>query len=781
MARKAGYDDEIDLKKLFLKYLARWYIFAACLVVAIIAAFMFNTLSEPVYRVKSMVLISEEGRPSPVMPEITGLMQRESWHNQRAILQSHTLVSKAIENMDSDVDVSYYAIERRPGFSLRNEIYTDSPFRVVWDKNSQQPFGESFRVEILGSGRFSIEGSGGSSLFSENNEYEFGYHFNGNGYSFRLELRGEYNDNNFRGDTYEFVIHDEMSLLNDYMENLDIEPMGRDYSIVEVFFQATNRQRAFDFVNSLTSTYLQQNLEEKNQTAVNTEDFINSELEKVTASLEETEVILQNYREKHQVMEVDLIATHLFEELKELDREYSIEQVKREYYDLLVDYVHDDVEFSEVFGPSALGIEDPLLNNLLIELSNLYNERARLLLTTTKSTPSVQIVEEKIRQSKATLKENIQSLQSASDIMVNNLSRRIEQNEERINRLPQTERDMIKIQRLFSLNEATYNFLMEKRAEAGIAKASNIPDHKIIDPARPDPMDNEGIVSPRPVLNYAIAIGLGLILPLIFLVLREFLNTRITDKDEVTSAVDFPVVGLLPHHKELKHAKEPKPVIFDQKRMPLVEALRSLRSNLQFYSPKKQSKLIAITSTRGQEGKTSTAVNLAASIAMLDRKVIYIDADMRKPSVSLNGDIWRNRGLSNYLAGQFGMEDIISQSSENKNFYMISSGTIPPNAAELMEREEMDRLLENLGTFEYILIDTPPVGLVSDAQHILSKADVILYILRHGYSRHTDLEFLNEYSENTGLKNIVIAINAVKSPTRYGYGYGYGYGVGVGR
>ena len=769
-------EESIDLKKLFFKYLPYWYLFAIAIVLAGVLAFVNNRLTEEVYSVKSTVLIREDRMTMPLLME-TGMQQgRSHWFNEKAILRSYTMIEQTLARMD--VGVSYYNIDRTLGSLIRKEIYHHTPFRVEWDNAHPQPFDKTFTVRILDANTYEISVENDVEGFERQKTIRFGEEVQGPEYAFSLDWVAEYDAEEHEGQGYEFIIHSPQQLTNRYKRALNVSPMGQNFSIVEVNFEATNLERGLDFVNMLADTYLEQNLAEKNQTSQNTIEFIDEQLEEVTMSLDEAETRLQEFREDEQLLDISILATQILTELQELDQQRQMEQLKQQYYDFLLEYVRDEREFTEVFAPASLGIEDPILNNILLELSKLHNEKARLLLTTTERSPSVQAINKEIEQSKATLEENLRSIRAASDIMMRDLNERIATKESRVNQLPQTERELIGIERIFNINDATYNFLLEKRAEAGISLASNMPDHKVVDPAR-----FESIVSPRRQMNYALALALGIFLPGMFLVMRDFFNTRILDKDEVTKKLGFPIVGLVPHQGGKKGIKIPGIVVYDQPRSNILEAFRSMRSNLQFFAPDAQNKMIVVSSTRANEGKTFTALNLAGALALSNRKTLFIDADLRKPPVVIDR-AYRERGLSNHLIGQLKLEDILHKSRQNDNLYMISGGTIPPNPPELLDHYTMDTLLANLREeFEFIIVDTPPLGLVADAQPLLKRADMVMYIIRHNFSRQTDLDFIRDFSEKTRLKNMVITINDVKTGTThsgYGYGYGAGYGYGLG-
>jgi tyrosine-protein kinase Etk/Wzc len=765
--------DQLDLRKLVSRYRSLWYVFAICVVLGLAGAHMINTIKQNVYRVRSVMLIHEDRTVIPLLRDFNMLAPRNNFFNEAARLESFTLIDSVLARMD--VEVSYYEAETIFGLIRRTEVYPDSPFRVQFDKGHLQPFGQVFTIKVIDGDWYELAVMKGLNGFDTAKKYFFGEKLEGEGHSFTINM-AKYESDKHRGRSFQFVINDMHSLTEMYWEQLTIMPLRRESSIVEITFEATNLQRAQDFVNTLTRTFNHQNLHYKNHTAQNTIRFIDEQIALTSGNLQATEGRLQNFREKQQLMDIGLIATQLMNQLEELDKERSMEEVKRRYYNFLQEYVSDARDFSEVFGPSALGIDDPLLNNLVLELSNLHTERGRLRLTTTERSPSVVAVDQNIKQVKATMAENIRSIRSASDIKMSDLNARISRIEGRISELPSTERELMGIQRMFNITDATYNFLLEKQAEAGISLASNLPDHIVIDPARFD-----RIVAPAKEINYALGFLLTFILPLTVLGLRDYFNTRIRSKEDVTRALTFPVVGLIPRYKPLRH-KEVDVVIFDQPFSPITEAFRSVRSNLHFFSPKTENNLIVVTSTRSGEGKTFTAVNLAGALAMANKRTLYIDADVRKTHPNRFTQHMIDVGLSNYLIGQAKLEDIINPSRFNENMYIMNSGIRSPNPAELIESQVMMRLLEEkLNKFEYIIIDTSPVGLVADAQPLMTRAMLNLFVIRHNFSQYADLDFIRDYSIRAGLKNIVVTINDVKrTPQGYGYGYGHGYGFGYG-
>jgi tyrosine-protein kinase Etk/Wzc len=764
-------EDKVDLVKLLTKLRPYWYVFVIATLIGLTWAYLMNTLKTRVYQIKSSILIQEDKTIRPVLLNMNMPGNHSTINNSIAVLESYSLIDTVLSDMEALV--SYYEKARLFEPFPRTEIYLNSPFRVSFNKDDSQPYYQKFTLKIIDDDWFSLDGIKGLEGLDEDKQYFFGQKIEGRGFSFIVTRVKPYSEEIHSKRTYEFVMINPAELAVIYRGSMLIESLYPESSVFEISFKTSNRQRGLDFVDRLTYAFIRKNLNEKNHTAQNTIRFIENQIALTAGELDATESRLQSFREQEQLMDISVLATQLVNELQVLDKERSVEEVKISYYNFLQEYVSDKRDFSEVFGPSALGIDDPMLNNLLVELSNLHTERGRLLLNTTERSPSVQAIDQNIRQAKATLEENIRNIRAASGILMTDLNNRISRLERRISQLPGTERELVGLQRMFNITDATYNFLLEKQAEAGIALASNMADHKIIDAAR-----YIGTIAPKRTLNYALGLVLGIFLPLIFLNLRDMLNTRIVSKEQITSALNFPVIGIIPNYKSQLKNGEIEVVIFDQPYSPVTESFRNIRSNLHFFSPKKQDNIIVVTSTRSGEGKTFTAVNLAAVLAMSKKRTLYIDADIRKVQTNHFTKDMLEFGLSNYLIGRAGLEEVINVSSWNEFMFIMNSGIVSPNPAELIESEAMTRLLkEELQEFEYIIVDTSPVGMVADAKALMKQADLNLFIIRHNFSQNTDLDYIQDFSNKAELKNMVIAINDIKQSNKsYGHGYGFGYG-----
>jgi len=347
---------------------------------------------------------------------------------------------------------------------------------------------------------------------------------------------------------------------------------------------------------------------------------------------------------------------------------------------------------------------------------------------------------------------------------------RIAQVNEELGRLPGTERKLVSIQRDFDLNSTVYNFLLEKRAEAGIAKASNIAVNKIIDTAEPY---NATRIKPKTRQNYMLALILGLLLPAIAVVIIDLMNNKVIDKKDIEKVTKVPILGFISHSSYGNEI----PVV-EKPGSTLSESFRSIRTSLKYLIPDDKPAVISVTSTVSGEGKTFVAVNLAAIISLLGRKTLLIGLDLRKPRIHKILGLDNSVGMSTFLSGNTGYDKTV-QKTRIENLWYASSGPVPPNPAELIERQTMADFVEEARKhFDYIIIDTPPVAIVTDALLLSRLTDVTLFVVRQRYTSRNTLSLIDEIYRGHEIKNPGIVVNDISMSGYYGYGLRYGYTMG---
>lgn len=384
--------------------------------------------------------------------------------------------------------------------------------------------------------------------------------------------------------------------------------------------------------------------------------------------------------------------------------------------------------------------------------------------------PSLTLLNAKIQNTMKALQENINEIINSAKISLNEISNQEASIEEELQKLPVTERRLLNIQRDFKLNDQIYNFLLQKRAEAAISKASNVADNKVLDEAS---AYSTVQIAPLESKNKMVAIVLGLLFPLSILFLLEFFNNKINDVKVIEKLTKVPIFGSVGHND--KSSDIP---VADNSKSTIAESFRALRTNLQYILRDKEKKVICMSSTMSGEGKTFCVINLAAILAQAQKKTLLLSLDLRKPKIHKIFNIDNKVGLSTYLIGKTSYEDIIKPTNID-HLYVSVSGPIPPNPSELLDTELMEKFITRAkNEFDFILIDTPPIAIVTDAILLSRYSDANIFVIRHNYSPRDVLYLVDELSNKRNVPNIGILINDVKVNSYYAYGKKYSYNYG---
>jgi tyrosine-protein kinase Etk/Wzc len=441
-----------------------------------------------------------------------------------------------------------------------------------------------------------------------------------------------------------------------------------------------------------------------------------------------------------------------------------------QYFEYLSEYLTSRNESGLIISPSVMGISDPLLIRLVEELSQLQLQQKEVGFMLKDDLPAANLITGNVERARDALQENVNNSINQLKISLNDVDQRIAEVNSELGRLPGTERKLIRIQRDFDLNSTVYNFLLEKRAEAGIARASKVSDNKIIDSAEPY---NAIRIKPKTRQNYMLAFVLGLLFPAIAIIIIDLMNNKVIDKKDIERLTRTPVLGFISHS-----AYGTEMPVIEKPGSTLAESFRSIRTSLKYFTPDDQPVVIAVTSTVSGEGKTFVAVNLAAIVSMLGRKTLLVGLDMRKPRIHKILNLDNVDGMSTLLSGTSKYEDVIQKTSID-NLWYASAGPVAPNPAELIERKPMTGFLERARKqFDYIIIDTPPVAVVTDAMLLAQHADVTLFVVRQRYSSKNTLHLIDEIYRNREIKNPGIIVNDISMSGYYGYGLRYGYTMG---
>ena len=784
-------EQAVDIKQLIYIFLSHWYLFAICVFVALVVGFLINRYSTNVYQTAGTVLIKEDRSSFDATSIMTNMSfgNYQNVDNEIAILKSYSLTDRVVRKMD--LEVTYM----EKGRIAASEMYKTAPFTVEFDRSVPQAVGLVYEV-ALDSENITLHGT------SEHlTRYDYILSQATESHAEKIDItneckQGEWIDNGYNririvlNDNYKPDVDNSRNLsfwLNSYpslvkgMSSFSVSPTSKQSSVVSVVMNGTNKQKIVDFTNTLMNEYVSRGLEKKNMVSENTIEFIDSELTGIQASLSKSESELKDFRTRNDLMNLDMQANQVYTNLRALDKERSEMAVNVKIYKRLQDYIRVQIDDPEnLAAPSTMGINDPLLNQLSRDLVTLSQTKATQLLTLTEQHPQIVKLNEQIVTTKKALLENVNNLVENAEMSLKEIDRRINALESESRLLPGKQQQLINYQRDFDFNDDTYKYLMQRKAEAQILRASNTPDNEILDEAR---IERTTKISPRTSMNYLIALVLGLLIPALYLFLKDFFNVSVSDRKDVEKLTKFPIIGQVAQTSD----KDPL-VVVNNPKSPIAESFRSIRTNIEFLTQGKSKSTILVTGDMQSIGKTFNSINLASIYALYGKKTVLLGFDMRKPKLYQEFGINNNIGLSSYFSNQETLDGIIQASNKIPTLDVITSGPIPPNPAELIASEKCDELFKELKErYDYIIIDTPPLGLVTDAFLLMRHTDVNLFIVRQGITNKNIFGSIIKDLEDRGI-NVSIIINGIDTGKSYGYsygkyryGYGYAYGYGYGK
>ncbi|HUW05819.1 MAG TPA: polysaccharide biosynthesis tyrosine autokinase [Williamwhitmania sp.] len=771
MYGNAPEEEQLDIKHLIYRVLGNWYWFAISIFAFLFIAYLINRYSEQVYSVTSSVIVKDDDNSKGLTGAenlIQGLKlvrNTKSVQNEIGILQAYTLAYQTVSQLP-DFNVTYVAVGRR---SIKEQkLYKSSPFKVILDTSKANMANYPVYINILSKDKYQLEIDDGMGI---SQTMQFGQQFTNDAFSFKVVLR---NPNDYTEDLvgrrYYFTINDLNSMAIAYQAKVTVTLNDKKGSILTLVSTGYVAEQEADYLNKLMEVYINRGLEEKNQIAENTVKFIDVQLADMTDTLQRAEQRLQDFRTNNKVIDLKQEGGALLDRIKALQNEKGMFELKGRYYAYLKKYLADRSELNNLVAPSAMGVDDPQLGMLLDEINKTYIERAELKASVKQGNPGLEQLNIRLENLRSSLAEKVNSLIATNIVARQDIEVRMGKVEAEVLKLPGNERLLIGFERDFDLIDKMYTYLQEKRAEAAIAKASNIPDNKVLDAALPQ---NATIIKPKKSMNYLIALFAGGVLPLAILLLIDFLNDKLLDLKEIARHTKAPVIGTMGHNRYPSNL----PVI-DKSKSTLAESFRGLRTNLQYLLREPGQKVIAVTSSLSGEGKTFMAINLAAIVAMTGKKVLLLGLDLRKPKLQKLLDMESTVGVSTFLIGRNTEEEIVSATSI-PNLFFAPSGPIPPNPAELLGSERMTKLIAwARSNFDYIIVDTPPVAIVTDAFLIARFADANLFVVRYAYSSKEVIKLVDDIYTHREFKNLALVVNDFQPKRSYGYGYNYRYSYG---
>ncbi|MFD2514331.1 GumC family protein [Pontibacter locisalis] len=745
-------EETIDLAEILYKYLVHWKWFVISFVLALGAGFLYLKTQAPIYSINSSVLIKDDKKglgQDDMLKQLNIFSGTKVVDNEIDILKSYTLMEQVVT--DLNLPVHYYKSEQ-----LKNiELYgVSSPVKVTVVKPSDPgEDAEPLELKIINDKTFLLNG----------NEVAFDKEVSSAYGTILISLTGN------APDVKELfvTIRPVSAVTENYMELLTVEASSKMSTVLNMSLESAVPQKGIDILNKLVDVYNQAGLEDKNRVAANTLTFIENRLKLVSEDLTEVEKNVEAYKASEGITDISTESKLFLESVQQNDLQLNQIKIQESVLNSVYDYV---LRKNNTAGtvPATLGINDPTLLALINQLVELEAKREQTVKLVKEDNPLMLAIDEQIRNVKINLSENIQTFQKSLAITRQKLEGQNARIESTIKTIPGKERKLVDITRQQAIKNNLYTFLLQKREETALSYASAVSDSRIIDRAR----SKNKPVSPSKTKILLLFGLVGLAVPFGIIFIKDLLNNKISSRQEIEKATKAPILA------EISYSEHEEALVITSKEQTIIgEQIRALRTNLAFASPGQALQTILFTSSMTGEGKTFISLNLGASLAMIDKKTIILEMDMRKPKLHASLNIQNNLGISNYLTGQASLDEIIQPVPGQENYYIITCGTIPPNPAELLTKGRLDELFQSLrATFDYIIVDAPPVGVVTDAQILEQQADTTIYILRHNYTLKSHLPLVDSLYKESKFKNMNLVLNSVSERAGYNYGYGYGYG-----
>lgn len=575
-------------------------------------------------------------------------------------------------------------------------------------------------------------------------------------------------------DKYSFVLTDLDVAANRVRNGISVEPIKKGSSILSLSKVAYSQQEAIDVVNNSLDILSELELEEKNLASKRTLAYINEQIGIVKSKVDSSSLEYQKLQKDTRIYDFSGEKAEILASVTLLERQ----RVEYEEKIKLLNSVSNNVFQSGSQGMMDLqvfGMDEPNFSNELNILRGLELERENLRLLYKSDSREIKEIDNKIAESKTSIQRLINSSRNRLNKELANINQELRKYDNKAYQLPEQEKEFLDVSRGYAVNDELYNQLLSQYSQAELQIASNLSDITVIDYAK---FLGQPPISPDKRTNMVIAIGLALILPTLFLLLREILDTKIKGIKDIINVSNIPLIGIIGSN----HDNDPV-VVLDKPKSSISEAFRAIRSNLQFLyktGNKSDNKTILITSSIGGEGKTFVSMNIATALAISGKKTILIGVDMRKPKIFDEFELTNKIGLSNYLSGNAELQQTIQKTKVN-TLDIITGGPIPPNPSELLLSDTLNEMFQKFkAEYDFIVLDTPPVGLVADAFDLMKYADASLYVTRFDYTYRGLLNGISEKYDEGEVKSIGIVLNDYQTKGSYGYGYGYGYSYGYG-
>ena len=766
--------EQVNIQELLFRYLIHWPWFVVSIIICIACAWGYLRLTTPIYNISATVLIKDEKKGGGASMSsdlekmgLEGFVSSSSnVDNEIEVLRSKSLAREVVNNLG--LFVTYMDEDEFPS----KELYHTSPVLVSLTHQEADKLPGRMEINMI------LQPTGALGVQITVGEKEYRKQFDKLPAVFPTDegtvaffanndtLSAVCPENITKERHITAFINRPFSVLKEYVNSLSIAPTSKTTSVVVISLENTNTRRGRDYINKLLEMYNINANNDKNEVAQKTAEFIDERIGIISKELGSTEQDLENFKRSAGITDLSSEAQIALTSNAEYEKKRVENQTQINLVMDLQRYMKGN-EYEVL--PSNIGLQDAASAGAIDRYNQMLVERKRLLRTSTENNPTIINLDTSIRAMRTNVQATLDATLKGLQITKEDLAREASRYSRRINDAPTQERQFVSIARQQEIKSGLYLMLLQKREENAITLAATANNAKIIDEALAD--DNP--ISPKKTIVYLAALVLGVGLPVGVIYLIGLTKFKIEGRADVEKLTSLPVVGDIP----LADEKTGSIAVFENQNNLMSETFRNVRTNLQFMLENGKN-VILVTSTISGEGKSFISANLAISLSLLGKKVVIVELDIRKPGLNKVFNIpKKEHGITQYLTNTTAnLMDFVQPSDINKNLFILPGGTVPPNPTELLARGGLEKAIETLkANFDYVILDTAPVGMVTDTLLIGRVADLSVYVCRADYTHKAEFTLINELAENNKLPNLCIAVNGLDLNSRkYGYYYGYG-------
>jgi tyrosine-protein kinase Etk/Wzc len=770
-------DDEIEdinLREQLDKYLVHWRWFLISLVIGLVLSFVYLRYTTPSYEATTTILVKDE-KKGGMLSELSafadlgiGGSMVNNVDNEIEILKSRTLAESTIKKLNLNISLFI------PGNVRDLDIYGKSPLSVSFI-NKTNLFDKAkfvLKWKLLNSNTFEVEditedSDDESVILSAKKEFKYGEKI-ATRYGILIVRKTEFYVQNHmdKFGSIRIVINSLDDLTESFRKKIIVEPVSKTSSVVNISISDPISKKAENFLDTMIEIYNENAAEDKNYISENTSKFIASRLALIAQELDGVEQDVETFKKANKLTDIESEAKLFIEGSSEYDKKGVEAEIQLNVVSSMLDFMKKSTNADLL--PTNIVSDNGDASGLISSYNQLVLDRNRILKSATTENPSVIKLDAQISSLKSNVAASLRRMQSNLQIQNRDIKSQEGILNSKIGKIPVQERQFRVIARQQKVKEELYLYLLQKREETAISLAATEPNARVIDAAKAE----KNPVSPKKKIIYLAGMFLGLLVPFGIIYADYLLDTKIKSKLDLEGKTQIPFIGDVPTSDDTAE------LIKSESRTSSAEAIRIVRTNLEFMLnkvPEGLAKTIFVTSTFPSEGKTFISVNLAATFALSGRRVLLIGADIRNPKFGEYIDV-PSLGLTNYLSSNDKpVQDYIIKHKGYENFYILPSGVIPPNPAELLMGKKVDQLFTELKKeYDYIIVDTAPVSLVTDTILIAKNADTFVYVMRANVLEKRMLNIANTFYKEKKLPNMCIVLNDTDSTKGYGYGYGYG-------